>query len=146
MKAVIQRVSSAKVSVDGAVTGEIGTGYLVLLGVGADSTRECAEKLADKIAKLRIFADDAGKINLSVGDVGGELLVISQFTLYADCSKNRPSFTKAAPPVAAQELYEHFLSYSQGLSAFKKVQSGVFGAMMKVELVNEGPFTVTLEV
>ncbi|MCL2755153.1 MAG: D-aminoacyl-tRNA deacylase, partial [Oscillospiraceae bacterium] len=144
MKAVIQRVSRASVSVAGETVGEIGTGYLVLLGVGEESTHLQAEKLADKIAKLRIFADEAGKINRGIADVGGEMLVISQFTLYADCSKNRPSFTKAAPAAIAQELYEHFIAYSRGLAAFKKVESGVFGAVMQVELMNEGPFTVLL--
>ena len=144
MKAVIQRVSRASVTVNNKVVGEIGAGYLVLLGVGMHDTHEDAERLVNKIAKLRIFADDAGKINLSIGDVGGEMLVISQFTLYADCAKNRPNFTKAAPPNLAEELYEHFLTCARTNTAFSKVEAGVFGAMMRVESVNEGPFTVTL--
>ncbi|MCL1866499.1 MAG: D-aminoacyl-tRNA deacylase [Oscillospiraceae bacterium] len=143
MKAVIQRVSEASVTVDGNTVGKIGKGFLVLLGIGKDDDRDKVAKLADKIAKLRIFSDENGKTNLSIGDVGGGILVVSQFTLYADCKKNRPSFSDAASPDLAEELYEYFIEYSRGI--FKTVESGVFGAGMEVALVNEGPFTVILE-
>ena len=144
MKAVVQRVSSASVRVDGSTVGEIGRGLLVLLGVTAEDTPDTAERLADKIARLRIFPDEHGKTNLSAADVGGGLLVVSQFTLLADCRKgNRPSFIGAGPPDAAEALYEHFIQASKPL--YTKVASGVFGAMMKVELINDGPFTITLE-
>ncbi|MCL1881503.1 MAG: D-aminoacyl-tRNA deacylase [Oscillospiraceae bacterium] len=151
MKLVLQRVSSASVVVDGKVTGEIGKGYLILLGVGAgDGESEIdgktkVEKLVNKISKQRIFSDEDGKINLSIGDVDGELLVVSQFTLYADCSKNRPSFTKAAPPDLAEYLYEYFLSYARDCGNFKRVESGVFGAYMQVKSINDGPFTLCYE-
>ena len=144
MKIVLQRVSRASVTVDGKITGSINKGYLVLLGVGAGDDKAKIEKAVDKIQKLRIFADENGKTNLSIADVGGELLVVSQFTLYADCRKgNRPSFTDAAPPALAEELYEYFIEYAK--DKFTKVEHGVFGAMMDVEMVNSGPFTVTLE-
>jgi len=144
MKVVLQRVSRASVTVNGQIVGSINKGYLVLLGVGAGDDKAKIEKAVDKIQKLRIFADENGKTNLSIADVGGELLVVSQFTLYADCRKgNRPSFTDAAPPALAEELYEYFINYAIG--KFAKVQHGVFGAMMDVELVNSGPFTVILE-
>ena len=144
MRIVLQRVSSASVVVDGEVIGSIGKGYLVLLGIGSTDDKAKIEKAVDKIQKLRIFADENDKTNLSIADVGGELLVVSQFTLYADCKKgNRPSFTDAAPPALAEELYNYFISYSTG--KFVKVEHGSFGAEMKVELVNDGPFTVILD-
>jgi D-tyrosyl-tRNA(Tyr) deacylase len=143
MKVVLQRVQHASVTVAGEVTGQIGRGYLILLGIGKDDTKSKVESMADKILKLRIFPDENGKTNLSIGDTSGEILVVSQFTLCADCSKNRPSFSNAAPPVLAEELYEHFLAYAGG--KFAKVASGVFGEYMQVELLNDGPFTVVLE-
>jgi D-tyrosyl-tRNA(Tyr) deacylase len=144
MKIVLQRVSCASVTVDGKITGSIDAGYVVLLGIGADNDKSKIEKAVDKIQKLRIFADNEGKTNLPITAVQGELLVISQFTLYADCRKgNRPSFTEAAPPALAEELYEYFIEYAGG--KFNKVESGVFGASMQVELVNDGPFTVIIE-
>jgi len=144
VKAVLQRVSEASVTVDGEIVGSIDKGYVVLLGIGEDDTKEKVDKMVDKIKNLRIFADENGKTNLSIEDVGGEILIISQFTLYADCRKgNRPSFTGAGSPALAEELYEYFIEKSRG--KFKKVGHGVFGASMKVSLVNEGPFTVILE-
>ena len=144
MRVILQRVSLASVSVDGKVCGKIGRGYVVLLGVGAGDSKAKVEKMVDKIQKLRIFADHQGKTNLAMGDVGGEMLVISQFTLYADCSKgNRPSFTNAANPGLAEELYDYFIEYARG--RLIEVRHGVFGAEMKIELVNDGPFTVFLE-
>jgi len=144
MKIILQRVSRASVTVDGIITGSIVKGYVVLLGVGVGDDKSNVEKLVDKIQKLRIYPDENGKINLSITDVGGDLLVISQFTLYADCQKgNRPGFTTAANPALAEELYEYFKKYANG--KFNKVEHGVFGADMKVELVNDGPFTVILE-
>ncbi|HHV11791.1 MAG TPA: D-tyrosyl-tRNA(Tyr) deacylase [Clostridiales bacterium] len=144
MRIVIQRVSEAKVTVEGRVTGEIGKGFLILLGVGGDDTKEIADKYIDKILKLRIFEDEKGKTNLSLQDVGGEVLVVSQFTLYADCRKgNRPAFTGAGNPVLAQELYEYFLDRVK--ESLGSVQAGEFGADMKVALVNDGPFTIVLD-
>lgn len=145
MRAVIQRVTEAEVKVDSKTVGSIGGGLLILLGAtDGDSERDC-EKLADKISKLRIFADENGKTNLSVSDVGGELLVISQFTLYADCSHgNRPSFINAGEPSRAERLYEYFKDCCRA-RVQGKVESGVFGADMKVSLLNDGPFTVILE-
>jgi D-tyrosyl-tRNA(Tyr) deacylase len=144
MKAVIQRVSRAAVRVDGETVGEIGRGLLLLLGIAAGDTPEMAEKLTEKIARLRIFPDENGKTNLSAADTGGGLLVVSQFTLLADCRKgNRPSFIGAGEPAAAEALYRHFIEASKPLYA--QVAAGVFGAMMEVELVNDGPFTLVLE-
>ncbi|MBR5513842.1 MAG: D-tyrosyl-tRNA(Tyr) deacylase [Ruminococcus sp.] len=144
MKIVLQRVTSASVAVDGEVCGKIGTGYLVLLGVGQGDTEEDCRRLADKMINLRIFSDENDKINLSLGDVGGELLVVSQFTLYADCRKgNRPNFIQAGKPDEAERLYNYFVDYCR--SKGKHVETGVFGADMKVQLVNDGPFTVILE-
>lgn len=141
MKLVIQRVNKANVEVDGKVIGEIGRGLVVFLGVGEGDTREMADKYVDKLIKLRIFADEDGKTNLSVGDVNGEILVISQFTLYADCRKgNRPSFINAGGPELADELYEYFKERVQ--EKFGRVQSGSFGADMQISLVNDGPFTI----
>lgn len=144
MRAVIQRVSEASVTVDGQVVGAIGQGLLVLLGVGHDDSEQTAEKLWSKLARLRIFEDEAGKTNLSLADVGGQLLVVSQFTLYASCKKgNRPSFTDAAAPDEAERLYEHFVSLAR--RDVPRVDTGVFGAMMDVSLVNRGPFTLCLD-
>jgi D-aminoacyl-tRNA deacylase len=144
MRAVIQRVSRAKVQVEEQITGQIGMGLLILLGVGnGDSTKE-ADYLLEKIVNLRIFEDTAGKLNLSLLDIHGELMIISQFTLYADCRKGRrPSFTDAATPDAAKALYEYFLEKARltGLP----VASGVFQAMMEVELINSGPVTILLD-
>ncbi len=144
MRIVLQRVSSASVTVDGKICGEIGKGYLVLLGVGQGDTEEDCRRLADKIINLRIFSDENDKINLSLSDVGGDLLVVSQFTLYADCRKgNRPNFIQAGKPDEAERLYNYFADYCR--SKGKHVEMGIFGADMKVQLVNDGPFTVILE-
>lgn len=145
LKIVIQRVLSASVEVDGKVVGEISKGYLVLFGVGiGDSEKDC-ERLAEKMINLRIFSDQNDKINLSLKDVFGELLIVSQFTLYADCKKgNRPSFVNAEKPERANELYEYFVSLCRE-KIDSKVDVGIFGADMKVSLVNDGPFTVILE-
>ena len=144
MRIVVQRVSSASVTVDGEICGKIGKGYLLLLGVGEGDTEEDCRRLSDKIINLRIFSDENDKINLSLEQVGGELLVVSQFTLYADCRKgNRPNFTQAAKPDIAESLYNYFAGYCR--SKGKHVETGIFGADMKVELVNDGPFTVVLE-
>lgn len=144
MKAVVQRVTHASVKVDGEIKGQIGKGFLILLGVGQNDTEEDADRLVNKIVKLRIFSDENDKINLSLSDVGGSLLVISQFTLYADCRKgNRPNFIQAGKPDEAEKLYEYFVS--QCKKQVPVVEKGVFGADMKVELLNDGPFTVVLE-
>lgn len=144
MRIVIQRVKKAKVTVEERITGRIGKGFLLLLGVGQEDTREIADRYIDKILKLRIFADDNGKTNLSLQDVKGEILVVSQFTLYADCRKgNRPDFTNAAGAVKAMELYEYFLGCIR--QRLGKVEAGVFGAEMQVELINDGPFTIVLD-
>ncbi|MGN1086568.1 MAG: D-aminoacyl-tRNA deacylase [Porcipelethomonas sp.] len=144
MKAVVQRVTHASVKVDGEIKGQIGQGFLILLGVGQNDTEEDADRLVNKIVKLRIFSDENDKINLSLSDVGGSLLVISQFTLYADCRKgNRPNFIQAGKPDEAERLYEYFVS--QCKKQVPVVEKGVFGADMKVELLNDGPFTVVLE-
>lgn len=142
MKLVIQRVLSASVSVDGRIIGQIGKGYLVLLGVGREDSEEVVRKYADKLNKLRIFEDENGKINLNLAQVGGEVLVVSQFTLYADTSSNRPGFTQAAPPEMAEKLYEYFIEYLK--TTVPVVEHGEFGADMKVELINDGPFTIVL--
>ena len=144
MRIVLQRVNHASVRVDGEICGQIGKGYLVLLGVGQEDTEEDCRRLADKIINLRIFSDENDKINLSLNDVGGELLVISQFTLLADCRKGRrPSFVKAGDPEKAQQLYETFLAKCR--EAVAVVEHGEFGAEMKVSLVNDGPFTIVLD-
>lgn len=142
MKLVIQRVNHASVKVDGEIIGKIGKGYLVLLGVGREDTEETVRKYADKLLKLRIFEDENGKINLSLAQVNGELLIVSQFTLYADCSSNRPGFTMAGPPDMAEKLYEYFIAYCR--ERVPVVEHGRFGADMKVELENDGPFTIVL--
>lgn len=144
MRALIQRVSEAKVTIDGAVVGDIDRGYLILLGVGQEDTEVQADKLWDKTRKLRIFEDENGKTNLSLADVEGSVLVVSQFTLYADCHKgNRPSFTKGAAPDEANRLYEYFVGLVR--RDVEHVATGEFGADMKVSLVNEGPFTIWLD-
>lgn len=144
MKVVIQRVSEASVAIEGKTVGKIGKGLLLLLGVGAEDTKEIADKFLEKISKLRIFEDAEGKTNLSLTDVEGEVLVVSQFTLYADCRKgNRPSFVYGAKPELAEELYEYFLSRWE--EKLGKVQHGEFGADMKVSLINDGPFTIVLD-
>lgn len=143
MKIVLQRVHCASVTVDKNIVGSINIGYLVLIGIGVGDDKYKIENAVDKIQKLRIFADSEGKINLPITAVQGGLLVVSQFTLYADCHKNRPSLSNAASPTLAEELYDYFIEYANG--KFDKVEHGIFGADMKVELVNDGPFTVILE-
>ena len=142
MKLVIQRVTEASVEVEGNRIGQIGRGFLVFIGIGREDTEETVKKYADKMLKLRIFEDENGKTNLSLAQVDGELLLISQFTLYADTSSNRPGFSMAAPPDMAERLYDHFVEYCKGKAA--NVQTGSFGADMKVGLVNDGPFTIIL--
>ena len=144
MKIVLQRVTHASVTVDGKITGQIEKGYLLLLGVGKDDTENDCERLADKIINLRIFSDENDKINLSLKDVGGSLLIVPQFTLYADCRKgNRPNFMQAGSPDEANRLFEYFTEYCR--NKCQHVETGIFGADMKVELLNDGPFTVILE-
>ncbi len=144
MRAVIQRVSRASVVVEGRITGEIGAGLVVLLGVGRTDNPESASYLAEKIVNLRIFSDDAGKMNLSLLDVGGAALVVSQFTLYGDTrGGRRPSYIQAAPPEEANRLYEEFVRSMRGLGI--PVETGVFQAHMQVELVNDGPVTILLD-
>lgn len=145
MKAVIQRVNRAQVDVDGKTVGEIGKGFLILLGVVEGDTEKEAELLAAKIAKLRIFEDENEKMNLSLTDVDGEALVVSQFTLCADCKKgNRPSFTPSAAPDVADALYQKFsaLLLENGV---RKVENGVFGADMQISLINDGPVTIIFD-
>ncbi|MBT0665451.1 D-tyrosyl-tRNA(Tyr) deacylase [Geobacter pelophilus] len=144
MKAVIQRVSEARVEVDGEVTGAIGGGILVLLGVEQGDTEQDADWLVKKIVELRIFEDEAGKMNLALAEVNGALLVVSQFTLLGDCRKGRrPSFVKAAPPAEGNRLYEYFVAKARETGT--KVETGVFQAMMQVHLINDGPVTFILE-
>jgi D-tyrosyl-tRNA(Tyr) deacylase len=144
MRVVLQRVTRASVSVDGKVVGEIGAGLMALLGVGKDDTDEDARYIADKIANLRIFEDDRGKMNLSLLDVGGSVLVVSQFTLFADCRKGRrPSFMGAGDPEEAKRLYERVIELLGQTGA--QTAGGVFQAMMEVELVNSGPVTILLD-
>lgn len=144
MKLVIQRVKRASVEVENKMVGKINQGFLVLLGVGPEDTKETADFLIQKLIKLRVFEDENGKMNLSLRDINGELLIVSQFTLYADCAKgNRPSFTNAAKPDQANELYEYFLEQCKKENI--KVEHGIFGANMQVELINDGPVTILLE-
>ncbi|MCI9589651.1 MAG: D-tyrosyl-tRNA(Tyr) deacylase [Lachnospiraceae bacterium] len=144
MKAVLQRVSRAAVAVDGQTMGKIEKGFLILLGVSNEDSEETGKKMADKICRLRIFEDENGKTNLSLADVGGGLLVVSQFTLYADCKKgNRPSFIKAGAPDHANRIYEYFMECCR--ARVSQVEHGVFGANMQIELVNDGPFTLALD-
>lgn len=144
MKAVLQRVTHASVKVDGKITGQIGCGLLVFLGVGENDSEDDVNRIAAKISRLRIFSDENDKINLSVNDINGNLLIVSQFTLYADCRKgNRPNFTMAAKPEHAERLYQLFIDECK--KYIPTVESGIFGADMKVELLNDGPFTVILD-
>lgn len=143
MRAVVSRVRSASVTIDGKVNGEIGRGYLILLGVGPDDTEETAVKLADKICNLRIFEDENGKMNLNLEQVGGRILVVSQFTLYADTSSRRPGFSGAAKPELAIPLYEKFMERCRERGF--DVQHGEFGADMQVASVNDGPVTILFE-
>ncbi|MVN49819.1 D-tyrosyl-tRNA(Tyr) deacylase [Eggerthella lenta] len=144
MRAVVQRVSNARVDIDGATAGSIGRGLLILLGVGHDDSEEQAERLWSKIARLRIFEDAEGKTNLSLADVGGEVLVVSQFTLFANCRRgNRPSFTEAGAPDEANRLYEWFVERAR--RDVPRVETGRFDAYMDVSLTNDGPFTLWLD-
>lgn len=144
MRFVIQRVTQSSVSVDGTVIGKIGKGLLVFIGVAEEDTEETADKLVRKLTGLRVFEDENGKTNLSLADVKGELLLISQFTLYANCKKgNRPSFTEAGSPQKANALYEYIIAKCR--ENVPIVETGSFGAEMKVSLVNDGPFTVLLD-
>ena len=144
MKIVVQRVKNAQVKVENKIVGKIGKGFLVLLGVTHTDTKKEADYLVKKLCNLRVFTDENDKMNLALKDVGGELLIVSQFTLYADCTQgNRPSFINAAKPEQANELYEYFCSECKKNEI--KVEKGIFGANMKVELLNDGPVTIVLE-
>lgn len=143
MRAVVQRVSHAEVRVENHVVGSIARGFVVLLGVAKGDSVSDAEFIEDRVAGLRVFADEAGKMNLAIGAAGGELLVVSQFTLHADTSQRRPSFINAAPPEDARELYQYFLSLARRRGV--RVEAGTFGVHMDVELVNEGPVTIILD-
>ena len=144
MRAILQRVSEASVTIDGEVSGKIDKGLLVLVGMGKEDTDEDIKKLVDKIVKLRLFSDENDKTNLSVRDIGGSLLIVSQFTLYWNCKKGtRPSFDGAMPPEEAKKMYDKFVDYAKSTQI--PVQTGVFGADMKVALINDGPVTVTLD-
>ena len=144
MRAVLTRVNSASVTIDGAVVGKIGKGFLILLGVGPEDTEAHCKYLAQKALGLRVFEDAAGKMNVGLEDVGGEVLVVSQFTLYGNCRKGRrPSFTDAAPPALGEQLYEQFLKECEALGF--PPQHGRFGADMQVESVNDGPVTLILD-
>ncbi len=144
MKFVIQRVQNASCTVEDVVTGQIEKGFLVLVGVAETDSKEIADKMIKKLIGLRIFEDENGKTNLSLADVGGSLLLISQFTLYADCRKgNRPSFVKAGNPILANDLYEYIISECK--KSVPNVQKGIFGADMKISLLNDGPFTIIFD-
>ena len=144
MKFVVQRVAQASVMVNGGCMGKIGKGFVVLIGIGREDDERMADKMVQKLVGLRIFEDGNGKTNLGLQDVGGSLLLISQFTLYADCKKgNRPSFTKAGEPQRAEELYRYIIKKCR--ESIPVVEQGEFGADMKVELINDGPFTVILD-
>ena len=144
MKLVIQRVKHASVTVDGNVTGKIGKGFLVLIGIANSDTKEIADQYLKKLLNLRIFEDENGKTNLSLKDVNGELLLVSQFTLYADCRKgNRPSFINAGAPDMAEALFEYMIEACR--KEIPVVETGIFGADMQVELLNDGPFTIVLD-
>ncbi len=147
MKFVIQRVTCASVKTEQQLLGEIQKGFLVLIGISQEDTKEIADKLVRKMIGLRIFEDENGKTNLSLGDVGGSLLLVSQFTLYADCKKgNRPSFVKAGSPDLAEGLYEYIISAcKEQLPEAGRVETGSFGAEMEISLVNDGPFTIVLD-
>lgn len=144
MKFIIQRVTSAACSVNNEITGQIRRGFLVFIGVSDDDTLEIADKMTKKMLGLRIFEDENGKINLALKDVDGELLLISQFTLYADCKKgNRPSFVRAGKPDAANAIYEYIIKKCK--EEIPVVEKGIFGADMKISLLNDGPFTIILD-
>ena len=144
MKFVIQRVTEAAVAVNGETVGSIGKGFLVLIGVSGTDTKETADKMVKKLCNMRIFDDENGKTNLGLSDVGGQILLISQFTLYADCKKgNRPSFTNAGSPEMANEMYEYIVEKCK--ENVSVVEKGIFGAEMKVSLLNDGPFTIILD-
>ena len=144
MKFVIQRVESASVEIDKKTISEIGNGYLVLIGITHNDTKEVADYLINKLINLRVFEDENGKLNLSLNDIKAELLLVSQFTLYGDCSRgNRPSFTQAAKPEYAKELYEYIVDECK--QKISSVKSGVFGANMKINLINDGPVTIIME-
>ena len=144
MRFVIQRVTEASVTIDGEISGKIGKGYLVLIGVADTDTKEIADKLIRKMIGLRIFEDEQGKTNLSLADVDGGLLLVSQFTLYANCKRgNRPSFIEAGKPDMANEMYEYIIEKCR--ESVDEVQTGEFGADMKVQLLNDGPFTILLD-
>ena len=145
MKIVVQRVKNAKVDVDGKTVGKIDKGFLVLLGVTNGDTKEQADYLAKKLCKLRVFTDENDKMNLDIKQVGGKILIVSQFTLYANCKDgNRPSFTEAARPEEAEELYEYFCEQCKEKYGIE-VQKGIFGAHMEVSLLNDGPVTIIIE-
>ena len=144
MKFVIQRVNNASVTIDEKIVGKINKGFLVLIGVSNDDTKEIADKMIKKLIGMRIFEDENGKTNLALADVDGELLLVSQFTLYANCKKgNRPSFINAGAPDMANEMYEYIISKCKEM--VKVVETGEFGADMKVKLENDGPFTIVLD-
>lgn len=144
MRFVIQRVTEASVTIDGDISGKIGKGYLVLIGVADTDTKEIADKMIRKMIGLRIFEDEQGKTNLSLADVDGGLLLVSQFTLYANCKRgNRPSFIEAGKPDMANEMYEYIIEKCR--ESVDEVQTGEFGADMKVQLLNDGPFTILLD-
>ena len=144
MRFIIQRVSNSKVTIDNKIRGQIGKGFMVLIGVGESDTKEIADKMIHKMINLRIFEDENGKTNLGLKDVGGSLLLISQFTLYADCKRgNRPSFIEAGKPDMANEMYEYIIEKCR--ESVDEVQTGEFGADMKVQLLNDGPFTILLD-
>ena len=144
MRFVIQRVTEASVTIDGEISGKIGKGYLVLIGVADTDTKEIADKMIRKMIGLRIFEDEEGKTNLSLADVDGGLLLVSQFTLYANCKRgNRPSFIEAGKPDMANEMYEYIIEKCR--ESVDEVQTGEFGADMKVQLLNDGPFTILLD-
>ena len=144
MRFVIQRVTEASVTIDGEISGKIGKGYLVLIGVADTDTKEIADKMIRKMIRLRIFEDEQGKTNLSLADVDGGLLLVSQFTLYANCKRgNRPSFIEAGKPDMANEMYEYIIEKCR--ESVDEVQTGEFGADMKVQLLNDGPFTIFLD-
>lgn len=144
MRVIVQRVTNADCKVDGNITGKIDKGYMILVGFGLNDDEKIAIKMAEKLSKLRVFEDEQGKMNLSIFDVGGKILSISQFTLYADCAKgNRPSFTNAKPAAEAERLYLFFDEQLRKLSL--EVEEGIFGADMKISLLNDGPVTIILD-
>lgn len=145
MRFVIQCVENAAVEIEGKTVGSIGKGFLVLAGISETDTRETADRMLEKMIKLRIFEDENGKTNLNLASVGGEILLVSQFTLYADCRKgNRPSFVKAGSPQHAEQLYEYLIAKCEQITG-KRPQTGEFGALMKVHLTNDGPFTIIMD-